>query len=670
MAKKKTTPDDQLLVELLDHYNKGTDDNNTRRTRKNGWDDVLRMYLGQLPANWPYNAKISDPRIRTTLLEKTARLMNSKLQGRLVPREGGDIIKAKINNALLDFQWDQANEGGSMLEKCAMMDMNARIFGAAFGLVTWKVCKNKDGEIEWEGNEFKPIDNRDIFMDWTASHPKLCNWAQVRQFTTIEKLEMENEGKSEPVLKNLDVLKDKLSNKEVISQDKRSTRYSSVVKQFRSLDDRMGEDLSFPVVEVITEYRRDKWITFAPKYGVILREIENPYEHDQIPVVMLRYYPVADDIYGESEVEPVMPIAKAINALLSGFVDEMNIKMRPPVKITGTGVRMETIEWGPGAKWIMDSVNNVQEYRSSGEAVNNFNASYSALVAAFNTAMGDSSLGISNVGDFQKPKTATEVNKLAGQQNARDQYNQLYIEQFLKDLMMMWLSNNQQFIFNDPTKKYYLVKVIGKDMAREFERLGLSEMDVPDEAMNLMSGAVQSMGGMMDDQTMMKGLSETMIPKHPVITNPEESDPSNYDIQPKFSKKNENEYDLYVTPDDMEGVYDYIPDVKSMSQGAGDQLAKARQEALQMLLNPATSQMLMQEGIKPKFKEVLVAALEDAGLKDAERFFEDNPGNGLPAQAGGGPSQALPGQGLPGLSPTPDTGAGLQSMAGSLPVQQ
>jgi len=116
-----------VFSEVNSHYVMWKEDNDTRRTRKNGWNDITDAYWGKLPADWPYISKVVDPRIRTSLIEKNARLLNSKLRGRLVPREGGDVLKARLNNGILDFQWDAANDGGTMLSKWGTMDMDTRL---------------------------------------------------------------------------------------------------------------------------------------------------------------------------------------------------------------------------------------------------------------------------------------------------------------------------------------------------------------------------------------------------------------------------------------------------------------------------------------------------------------------------------------------------------------
>ena len=632
-----TKKEQNLYNRLNDHYIKGTTDTEIRRTRKNGWNDVIDAYMNKLPANWPFLSVTTDPRVRTTILEKTARLLNAKLRGRLVPRENGDIIKAKIQNALLDFQWSYVKRGGSMIEKIADADQTARIYGAAFTLVYWDNERNT--------NETKNINPNDIWFDGSATHIKNAKWVQVREWTTVKALE--DQGYNVKRLKYL-------IKKGEISSNRQDTAYTDVVKANRGIINRVGEmdNPKEPVLEVVTEWSANRRILFAPRYGAIIEDSPNPYKHGKIPIAMLRYYPLGSDIYGESEVESVLPLQRAINAFLCVTNDNLMITSRPPLKISSTGVRIETIEYGPGAQWIMQNPNMVQEMEFSNKAIANFNTIYPALVAAFNTAMGDKSLGVSNViGKFAK-KTATEVDSLEMQQNNRDQYNQLYLSEYLKDIMMMWLSNNKQYLFDDPTKHYYILKIIGKENIKYFQKMQLDGKEIPPEAIKEIQQTIEQNPNGVTDEDLQQIIQDVAIPKYPVILNPNEN-PSKYKIKQKLNiKSNGEEADLYITPEDFEGEYDYIPDVTSMAAGAGNQLKQARKTAISTLLNPVVQKLLQEQGESVNIKEVLVNAFEDAGYRDAESLFIKNGQNNQ--QPTGQPGQPNPtGQSTPGASPVP-----------------
>lgn len=638
------TNKDEKLQKLSEHYSTGVAEMDTRRTRKNGWNDVIDAYMSKLPTNWPHQAKVTDPRIRTAILEKTARLLNSKLQGRLVPREGGDVIKARINNALLDFQWDFANEGGSMQEKVAFTDQIARLFGGAFTLVYWDTSK--------DSNEIKLIDPRDIFFDGSATHIRNAKWVQVREWTTWDKIE--DRGYNVNKWKRLAKAGD-------ITADKQSTAYESIVKANKGIENRTGEydDPKNPVVEVVTEWTKDTCTIWLPKYDLIVYEGENPYIHKKIPVAQLRYYPLGDDIYGEPEAESVLGLSRAINFFLSGTIDELSMAIRPPLKLVKGQYRAETIEYGPGAQWIVNNPDAAQQMALGRGAIESFNTIYPALIAAFNTAMGDSSLGVSNAGQGKfQDKTATEVRELSVQQNSRDQYNQLYLGEFLKDIMLMWLSNNKQYLFDDESKKTHIIKIIGKDNIKFLQQMLMDEKDIPDYAMQQITDTLTQNPGAVSNEMLNNIVEDVAIPTNPVIENPEAKDPNDYEIRPKLKVMNQGEEaELAMTPEDLEGVYDYVPDVKSMGIGASQMLADARDKALTMILNPNILTVLSQQGNQVNIKELLVSVLEDAGYRDAESIFENVQNQTITGTGGVNPAGAgAPNPSAPTAGNVPNAG--------------
>lgn len=623
MAKKKHVElieepkinSDEILRECKAHYNDWTEDNMIRQTRPNGWDDVTDAYWGKLPKDWPYISRIVDPRIRTTIIEKNARLINSKLRGRLVPRENGDMVKSKIQNAILDFQWDDAKEGGTMLSKWASMDMDARLYGSKFALVLWKYECDSDGKVLFNGNEFKPLDLRDCGIEAGADNIRNAKWFQAREWVHIEDLERINNLSANPdevPYKNVALLKDLIVNRK---QSRRDNRYTQRVLTNKGLTDRMGTDKAFPVVELVTEYRSDRWITFSPDYDVVVRDIPNPYAHKKIPVVQLKYYPIQGDPLGESEVEPTLPIWRAIQAVVCGFFDSYNIYVNPPLKIVEGQVRIETIVFGPQAQWLMNNANAVMEMQGGGQALNTFQTAYLSLVSAYNTAMGEMSAGVSNIDPTQSQKTATEVEKSTAQQNTRDQRNQTVLSECIQDMMSMWLSNNRQFLLLDEKLHPYVMRIIGSDMFNYFKRAGLDEMEVPEEGVEFISEIITQQGGNVSDADIQQMYEAGKVPKYPVVNKDKK-------IVPKMEINETNDQaTLYIMPEDLDGDYDYIPDVKSMATGANQQMMEGRAKAMAMVQDPTIQQMLANESIRVNIKDLLVSMMEDVGLSDAERFF-------------------------------------------------
>lgn len=670
--------EEQVFTDLRLHYDLGFNETDRRATGRgrvgsisfNEADELFRSYIN--PSKWPYDAVIFDPRIFTFIFEKTARLIANKPKGRLIPREGSDIMAAKINNALLDYQWDVCNMGGSMISKWSIMDINTRKYGSAFALCKWRYECDSEGKVLFDGPDMQVLNNRDVAHDLSATSIESCNWFQVRQYVTIQELEHVNDqNREKPVYKNLKELKDAVAYDGTANGsggDSRGTNWQSRNRAISGLEtDPVGKDPAFKTVEIITEYRKDRWITFSVKHGVILRDIANPYKNNEIPIVMLRYYAIDDDLYGMSEIEPVKGPQRAINALVCQYVDEINQKLYTPIA-AGPGVRQHTLNWGKGAIWIMN--NPMTDFRlveSRSNAAQYFNNTYSVLVAAMMNALGESSLGISNIQPYQKDKTATEVKALQLQRNARDQFNQIFLSEAIKRQMKLWHSMNQLLLFSDPEKKAYIVRIVGDDALRYFIDQGLSDEDESSEEIKqyvdekIFKQVAE--GGEAPDEDEMNIIASSTSYKNPINVGTEE--------KPKYVSKLKLDKDgrsgeLAIEPEDIMGQFDFTVDVQSMMVNSDDERKQARQAAVSMLAtNPNILQLLATEGVKPKFKELFVSWLEDTGFTDADRFFEkaeptQSPGMGQILSGGAStqkmpdvPQQESPNQNKPNQSTSP-----------------
>lgn len=646
MAKEKTITDlsptkrkeELTFQEVNYHAQIGFQETERRTTGKgrsgsisfNEADELFRSYVDE--KNWPYDALLFDPRVFTFIFEKTSRLIAAKPKGRLSPREGSDILAAKVNNSLLDFQWDQATRGGTMLQKWALMDINARKYGASFALCKWRYETDGKDRTVFDGPEMEVLNNRDFAHDLSATSIENCNWVQVRQYVTMQELERVNDyARSKPIYKNLESLKYAIGNQEEnggLSNggDSRGSNWTSRNRTISHLEvDPVGKDGVFKTVEIITEYRRDRWITFAPKHGIVLRDIPNPYDNYEIPVTLLKYLPIDDDLYGLSEIEPIKGLQKAINALLCQYVDEINQNLYSPIAI-GPGVRQHTLEWGKGARWIMN--NPMTDFRlveSRSNAAQYFNNTYSVLVSAMMNALGESSLGVSNIQPYSNDKTATEVKALQVQKNSRDNHNQLMLSEAIKRQYMLWHTMNQLLLFADPTKTNYVIRIAGDDALKYYQKRGLSDMQLQPESVAIIKEQMDIFGLSADaseEELQQTGidLNGAFSPKYPVNIGSQK--------EPKVVSKMMLEDQgggglLYIEPSDLKGNFDFSVDVESMKVTAEEERKQAQQTAVSLLVsNPNLLGILQQEGVKPKFKELFVSWLGDLGFRDAERFFE------------------------------------------------
>lgn len=621
---------------------------------------LFRSHIDQ--NKWPYRAVVFDPRIFTTLYEKTARTFANKPKGRVIPREGSDVLKATINNELLSFQWDDNErvDAQSMLSKWALLDLNTRKYGAGFALCKWRYetrvekKEEKDGKttkikgtrkVVFDGPDFTVLNNRDCLPN--PAYPTIKNWFQHRTYPTFQELESVNDSaRTKPVYKNLDLLRQRMREESESGGDSREVNYVIKDKSLKGLTDYLGRDQVYKTIELVTEYRTDRWITFAPKYGVILRDIPNPYDHGQIPVVLLKYYPVDDDIYGLSEIEPVEKIQKAINALVCQYIDAINMSLYAPLKVNSAGgaVQMNTLEFGPGKKWLMSNPQtDVIAHDQQITGVSEFSSTYRFLVGAMSEALGETSAATSNLLPGSEAKTATEIKDLAQSRTARDNFNQTFLAEAMKKQALFWLTMNQQFLFSDSREKTKIINIVGKDAIKFFEQMKLGDYGLTEDMTDMLSD--ENLAGV-DIQP-----QDLMTPLFPV-------DQDGLAV-PKFEREPTSQIGrLIIEPDDLAGTYDYIPDVGSMNQDAAASDLAARSQAISLLIaNQNVTALLAAEGKRVNVADLVVDYLEDLGFKNASQYIDNleqqqmgggelgqqiNPaGEGIPGQGGqvGGPGE-------------------------------
>jgi hypothetical protein len=648
---KGTKAEIKLFTELSQHFTMSREDLEQRVNRKNGFNDADKMFASYLDEkSWPYHSLLFDPRPYTVILEKSARLIGSKPKGRLVPREGGDTLGAVINNELLNYQWeDNSRLGDSMIMKWILMDQNVRKYGSSFMLCKWRYEK-RDGKTFYDGPDAQVLLNRQVLTN--PSYPFVKNWFQYMEYVTLAELEKINDtARSEDAkYKNLDLLRESLRKDDKGKGDTRQSYIESKNKTMRGLSDYLGRDPAFKVVEIITEYRSDRWITFCPRHGVIIRDIPNPNVHGEIPIVHLKYYPLPDDLYGVSELEPVAKQIRALNAHLSAYSDTIALAGRPPIHVNPVNVRMHTLEWAPEAKWMMNNPNvDVQSMRIDTSVTNNFQAVYVTLVGSLLNALGEQSQGVSNINPTQDSQrvTATEIKDSAFTRNVRDNMNQIFLSEALKKQIMFWHSMNKQFLFKGVKGKQKIIRIVGKDAISFFERQGIGDIrPTAEEGMAIARGEMTA-------DSIVPG------PRYPVSLGEDEN---GIPIEaPKYIPDESGQGgNLIIEEGDMVGDYDYIPDVESMKAPSSEDIENKLTMVLNTITNPAVLQMLTAEGKKPKITDILIKMYEATGvIKDADALFESIP---EPVMGGGvnGPDQIVPGGG-----PSPEGGLPTQ---GALPT--
>lgn len=671
-----------------------------------GFDTYDKLYQTYLdPVKWPYSVKLATPRGFTAIFNKTTRVIGGRFTGRVEPMEQTDEEGAKIASEHFRYSVERFNQYSDVpIEaKSALWDTNARLYGAGFKRTYWRVDYKT---VEEKGKKVRKIvynnwwvdvlNNRDVLTQpGVESDPE---YYILRRYMSLEDLEQHQEDGADYDKKAMAELK------EAETGTGKDANYVPVVKLIK------GQDYTDTRFEICTTYYKNRFITWCPKKGtkgkmqaLILREMDNPYRHQTIPIVPLVYIPSQEDIYGMSELQPVSALLKILSALQSQMIEKVNIDLYAPTLVNVNESRVDTFKFRPKALWLVNNPSSVTVLdRKASQSLAEFSQVYQMIVTEFLEAMGETGGGASNVSLLSKDPTATEINDKAFLRGSRDNFNKMMLQASLKKLMYQLFEMLRDPKFVD---KNTVIRIVGKEALEYFDKQGYSSWGINEEgyqlvmevANNLMenktfSDTVEQSGESIFDlayQLLSQdgALDKFAEPMSPVMT-------AKGVIEKMQIDKDRNVGYLSIDPEkDYLGEFNFIPDVEALTMPNPERDYQARASWYAQVQIAEKSGGLMAEGYRPKHKDILTKMGELVRIKDADQYFAKVEQDQMPAMGGmGGQNAAIQGgganqtggaggQGIPGeqpissppTSPVSQTGGGIPqagggSMAGAVPM--
>jgi hypothetical protein len=429
--------DTQLLDDVQSHLE---DSNSYLETRRDDWDELEAMLIVSLTDDLSKTTqnRIYDPRLSTIVYERSSRVMAQNPKGKAYAQSKDDIGKNMLMNLLLKYFYKNSNEQDSMLIKLRLMDVYSLVYGSMFALVPWRV--NKNG---YTGPELNVLPIRDCFPQPTKRNVSDMDWFTVRNVVSIDWLKSQDDK----VWKNIDKLEKELkANKDggdkQIDDNKRSfiekTYYPSTFS-----------DVVFPQVEIYTEYREDKWVTWTPQrvnnktsQPYILREANEAYVDNKLPIIAKHAFPLIDSPIGLGEFARGQSLQMAINSLWNLYMEGVKYSIFPPLHINPDEVVPSSIKWNPGEYWFMNRPNqDVQAMASvNPQGINTFQSTYGSLISSIETQAGTTSVRESANTKSSLGRTPEAIRFISEKESARDEWDRVMMEDTIDQMYTRWIS--------------------------------------------------------------------------------------------------------------------------------------------------------------------------------------------------------------------------------------
>lgn len=521
------------------------------------WTEYEKIFHNELADSISGSTKsqVFDPKLSTMVLEREARVMAQLPTGKVRAISRNDKFGEKLMNLTLDkYVTPNANSQFDLLTKYRMTDRYSNIYGNFFGFVDWRVDKNG-----YVGPDYWMLNIRDVFPQVGAVSIEDSDYIIVRTWQPLSYFENLLKNKD---FKNISQVITKLKNKSKVkeSDDKdarQETDYPS---------DQPAKNSSY--FEVLSMYERDKWTDYVTDADLVIREMDNPHDNHELPVVCKYSIPLLSDIFGMGDFERGKSMQYTLNSLWNLYLDGVKVSIFPPTLINKDYVAdLNSIKWSAAAKWLVKGNGGVDQaartMNLSPQGQNTFNNVYQIVTSSLLNMMGTTNTAVSSQVDPGFGKTPEALKQQSARENSRDNVDRFYMERFLTDV-------NRKF-----------VNLLSKKM--------------PD------SVAVR----MFPDDI------EQLAKDFPEIE-------ENKMYNPKKGKLNISKKLL------GDVIYDY--EIVSGSTYALDQ--KEQQQNLLMLLdlftkNPMLMDSLKQEGKEVKLDQIVNRILVNSGIQDYEKIVED-----------------------------------------------
>jgi hypothetical protein len=404
-------------------------------TKKDFWDEYESLFNGTLEDTISKKAtsQVFDHKLSTQVIERSSRVMSQLATGKVKAISKNDEGASKLMNLILDkYVIPNANSQFDFLTKLRMVDMYSNIYGNYFAMVDWDVRKGG-----YVGPDLFLIPIRGIFPQVGAISLEDSDYVIVR---TYRPLSWFRSLKSDGEFKNLSKVIAKL---EKTAGDKSQTQINEGSKREENDYPKGKEAHGKGYYEVLSMYEKDRWVDFVTSADTVIRDIENPHENDELPVVNKYSIPMIDDFMGMGDFERGKSMQYLINSMWNLYLDAVKVSIFPPTLINKDSVAdASSIKWAQAAKWLIkgnpDAAARVLQLTPQG--INSFNNTYQIATASLMNMFGTTDTSITQDMGQEFGKTPQALKMQSARENARDNTDRFYMEQFITKVMKKFVN--------------------------------------------------------------------------------------------------------------------------------------------------------------------------------------------------------------------------------------
>jgi len=417
---------DDLIKQILSRYDAA---DQYLIDKRDAWDEYEGIFLNEVEdeVSTTTSNRLSDPILSTMAIERSNRVMAQLPTGKVRAMSRNDDGMQKLINMTVDkYIIPNANAQFDLLTKFRMVDLYSNVYGNFFTFNDWDVKKN--GYI---GPDVWLLNIRDVFPQVGAISLEDSDYVVVRTWKNISYFEALKDQADyinvEKIMERLKLMSGDKHEKSTYEKSKRDYDYPEPIPANNS-----GQ------FSIVSMYERDRWVDYVPAAQMILRDIDNPQDNGELPVVCKYSIPLIDDYMGMGDFERGKSMQFGLNALWNLYVNAMRISIFPPTLINKDAIAAaSTMKMGPAEKWLVRGAptNAASALNISPAGLQTFQATRQTIVGSLLNQFGTSFTTSSAENSEEMGKTPQALKMQLAREGARDSADRFYMEQFLKKTM-------------------------------------------------------------------------------------------------------------------------------------------------------------------------------------------------------------------------------------------
>lgn len=416
---------DTLTSEILSQFDAA--DRYLEKKRVN-WDIYEKLFNNELgdSVSALTKSEIFDPVLSTMAIERSNRVMAQLMVGKFKAMSKNDDAATKLMNMTMErYVIPNATAQFDFLTKCRMIDLYSNIYGNFFSFIDWSV--REKGYI---GPDMWLLNIRDVFPQVGAVSLEDSDYVIVRSWKPLSFFES---LKGDPEYKDIDKVLDVFSKSSGDKQSRGSEDKSS--REYQEYEEALAAKKS-GFFKIISRYERDRWVDYVPGANTVIRNIDNPQDNGELPVVCKYSIPLLDDFMGMGDFERGKSQQLALNGLWNLYMGAIKMSIFPPVILDKNMIASNSsIKWGPAEKWLGKSNNFAQVLNLTPQGISTFNNTHQALLGSLQAQFGTSMTNVSSTANVQMGKTPQALAMQQQREGARDSADRFYMESFLTKVM-------------------------------------------------------------------------------------------------------------------------------------------------------------------------------------------------------------------------------------------